>query len=617
MVALLISAFLAAATAASSSLPVVVDVSPSPEARSAAALLAAFLPPHRAGVVVAAGRVRWADDFLGALPQETPRVVVTDLSFYDEADSLAHAVQVRHNILMVMVDSPEDLAVEKFHHAAISFRRVLLWCSTTQPAHKILENETFLNHVTSRRLCSHQTTLALSNADGTTTLYALGNTRGCLDERFQELDRWAPADQRWLQGAAPFHPFCGKWRPPRSPKAPLNLFVLALNYSESPLFKLSFDLHSKIKLPWKVKLVDILVDKTVSRGQAITLAPILLHTEQCRLDGVLVNRPMTGVTGCDELTGLLSSEPYGIAVFVPAGLGPAVNLLDAVLAEFSPAVWLGTALAALSTAAALACTLRRDRGAALLLALAPLLAQAPGTLPPAGHALRPLLGLWLLVCVVLVAAYQGLLLGKLSTAQPRGEINSLQDLEASGLPVVVGPESFDFVEPLIPDELYGRVEIFQFLDANVVISNNVVLARNCAVITSLDRDLSRDIQVWLSPKKKLHFFLVGARHTTTVGYWHRGSPVGEAITTIVGRTQSAGLLEHYHSLRDDQERLAMAKYTTSLGIARPLSLRQMCPAFLFLGGGLVLGAASFVVEVLVTRLLTASCERFRASLLFG
>ncbi|KAE8751711.1 Ionotropic receptor 119, partial [Frankliniella occidentalis] len=121
---------------------------------------------------------------------------------------------------------------------------------------------------------------------------------------------------------------------------------------------------------------------------------------------------------------------------VPAGAGLRLSPLRAVTAEFSVELWVATALALLFMTAAAAVawtTLGRPPLAALAAAslqtLAPLLAQSP----PGRTAHRPLSAVWLLMSVVLAAAYQGLLLRELTSPPP--EINSLEQLEQSGLDI--------------------------------------------------------------------------------------------------------------------------------------------------------------------------------------
>ncbi|KAE8749470.1 Ionotropic receptor 151 [Frankliniella occidentalis] len=588
-VVLALALFCTSAPGALSALPVV-DVSAAPEAASAAALMSPFLRPQRACVVVL-GQVRWTNAFLRGLPQETHRVVLTEQSYYEESDSLTVQVQVRHHVLVVVADGPEALTLRStsLTRSIGRFHRALFWTTVATSAPEVVANKTFLGRVTQQRDCYAQTVLALTAADGTTTLYAL-EPPGCPLEgevpAVTELDRWSPGEQRWLSGAWPFSKFCDRWLPP-APKEPLTLFVIGQWGAGSIQLKaLSHDIK-------RYSTLNKIVTTTTVNFHDGHLREVVARIRQCRLDGFLVKLHVM-TPGSDELTCSISSEGTPIAVLVPAGLGPAVNPLGAVLMEFSPAVWLGTALAALSTAAVLACTLRQDREAALLLALAPLLGQATGTPPPAGRALRPLLGVWLLVCVVLVAAYQGLLLGKLSTTRTHSEINNWRDLEDSGLAVHAMWDALNQLEYTLPENVRRRVVVRRYINAIDFIGSRIVKDRNCALIIDLHEDVTRGIQAWRTTDKSLHLFRVGTSKFRFDGVWNPGSPLGKAIALMAARVPEIGVEKHCRNLADFKERLTQKKTTAT----RPLTLRQMYPAVLCLVGGHIVSTVVLVLELL-------------------
>ncbi|KAE8751812.1 Ionotropic receptor 142 [Frankliniella occidentalis] len=570
----------------------VVDVSPAPEAASAVALLAAFLGPHKAGVVVVS-RVRWTDDFVRNLPRETPRVVLTSIARLTDMDSLLVRLKLSHNILMVVGNEPDELTA-MLSRALPKIQRVLFWASGRRPAAEVLRNTTFVHHISRITSCVQQSGLVISAVDGT----AISYVSKCTAKRaFLEVDRWSPAEHRWLRGAAVFTQFCDQWQPPPSPADPFTLLSVA-RQQNSYLLNVGDFIDQHGKKPRKIKRVNFLLPNQTSAEFYSMWKLILSQRNKCRMDTFLYQYMILAMSD-KELIYNYFSENIDVVVLVPAGLGPVVNPLDAVLVEFSPAVWLGTALAALFTAAALACTLRRDRGAALLLALAPLLAQAPGTPPPAGRALRPLLGVWLLVCVVLVAAYQGLLLGKLSTAQTRGEINSLEDLEASGLPVYAQWDAFHRVNDILPDDTRKRMNVIHKYN-DKYIYRNVVRDRKSAIVLFLSPAIRRLVRTWLVPTKMLHYFPIDHLNVIVMSLWTRGSPLGPVVTKVNRRAEQAGLYIHHHAMQDAVERLARERRLRPLRPAQPLTLRQMFPAFVFLIGGHVLAAAAFIGEVLST-----------------
>ncbi|KAE8746760.1 Ionotropic receptor 161, partial [Frankliniella occidentalis] len=250
------------------------------------------------------------------------------------------------------------------------------------------------------------------------------------------------------------------------------------------------------------------------------------------------------------------------------------------------------------TAAALACTLRRDRGAALLLALAPLLGQAPGTPPPAGRALRPLLGVWLLVCVVLVAAYQGLLLGELSSERLRGEINSLRALKETGLRIYVAWGSILLIEK----ELFTDTTNNIYFTPNVgEILQHVAQHRNCALIAVQDRALQRLLQPLTIPQKKVHSFPIVAGKRKLIASWTPGSPLGELSRSAYELLDQAGILDYSENKLDEGNKVALARYLVSLQQVRALTLKHMAPAFYVLFIGLALATLVLGVELATAR----------------
>ncbi|KAE8751810.1 Ionotropic receptor 141, partial [Frankliniella occidentalis] len=258
-------------------------------------------------------------------------------------------------------------------------QRVLFWASARRPAAEVLRNTTFVHHILRITNCGHQYGLVFSTVDGTAVSYA---SKCTAKQPFLEVDRWSPAQHRWLRGAAVFTQFCDQWQPPPSPADPLILTAVA-KQENSHLLNVADFIDQHGMKPRKIKRVNFfLLNQTIAKFYR-TWNQIFSQRNQCRMDALLYHYIILAMSD-RELIYNYFSENIDVVVLVPAGLGAVVNPMDAVLVEFSPAVWLGTALASLFTAAALACTLGRDRGAALLLALAPLLGQAPGTPPPAG-----------------------------------------------------------------------------------------------------------------------------------------------------------------------------------------------------------------------------------------
>ncbi|KAK3917353.1 Cyclin-T1 [Frankliniella fusca] len=558
-------------------------MSPANEAAAATALLSAILPAHKACLLVL-GRAPWSGDLLRALPGETQRAMLDKYASYDEDVRLDTEVRLTHHVLLVLADAPEDF---KKLSTMPNLHRALLWARVSRSPHEVVQNKTLLHHISQTRRVSDMTALALTDADGDVHLFS--DRLLVTGERpFIAVDRWSAQKQRWLQGTPPFLSFCVKWTQPRT-NEPLNLITVA----PPNLFRHADEIVRYGSTQRKISNYQFEVSARSRHKLIAGLTLARSMTEKCKLDGLLGMFGMPPSNPLEEEYLFRDDWSY-IVVVVPAGQGAVVNPLSAVLLEFSPAMWYGTALAALGTAAALACTLRRDRGAALLLALAPLLAQPPPPPPAASPALRPLLTVWLLVCLVLVAAYQGLLLGMLSSARPRGEIDSLEALEVSGLPVFASFEAFHAIRDTLPGSLRSRIDIRNAFDHTFreLVHERIVHARNAAAITFLDSLPKQRLETWALHEKKIHEFQIGSGFPRVLAVWQRGSDLGNIITKVMRRIWQAGLKLHSQRLDKHGELLEIRK--GSWARPRPLTLSTMLPAFLFLAGGLTLAAFVFV-----------------------
>ncbi|KAE8746734.1 Ionotropic receptor 159 [Frankliniella occidentalis] len=572
-----------------------------PEATSALALLSPYVRSQRASLIII-GQVNWTGAFLRGLGSETTWVVLQGEE--DEAvfrKRFDDDVMETNIVAMVVADNPKDPAswLQKDHPG---YARLLYWLTVGPGMEEAIPK---IPHF-SIPMCTRPVGMAVTAPNGSTTLYSVAQQDcGKNAPTLLKVDQWSTSRQSWQQTDAIFalfKPFCSEWQSPPANNSVI-VFKLSTDGEESPFSRL-FDIfvRNDRSLPRNLNLSSYASFNSNSFSFETMNFEVGRAREQCRLSVAYIEDGVVGRFDSRTVSIMTERKMYPVTVYVPAGLGPAVNPLGAVLVEFSPAVWLGTALATLSTAAALACTLRRDRGAALLLALAPLLGQAPGTPPPAGRALRPLLGVWLLVCVVLVAAYQGLLLGELSTERPRGEINSLRDLEASGLPVyltwnVVGLG--DNIWDSFPESL-RRNKHSALMDKKTL--RLVARHRNCAVITLQDRLVQRLVHsLTKPPHRKLHSFTIGSETLKIVAFWSRGSPLGERMALAYSRLDEAGILDHWEDDLDEGYRVLSARHLSALKRALPLSLQNMAPAFYVLLNGIVLASVVFVVELVTAK----------------
>ncbi|KAK3923653.1 Glutamate receptor 2 [Frankliniella fusca] len=569
------------------------------EAAAALALLSPFLDTQNVTLALY-GNASWTGDFLSGLSPRTIRVVLPDADQYWEQARFSP----RDNIVVMFVGDgdvdPWRLMVREYGEL---MWRTLYWFA--------VQDESVLftvpGHVNPLMMCGRDVGVAVTTPSGSTGLYYLDSSRCLTNNRasgaFKLADRWLPTEQRWQHGGCIFKvitSFCRGWRPAVPPE-PLLLFHMPFrekSWGSAVLKMLRMCVRKEL---WRTTITTV----NVTPGAIYESMRHFLKEKikTCRLDALTWN--VGGLLRFDatEVEILTENKWYPIVVVVPAGLGAVVNPLSSITLEFSPAVWLGTALAALGTVAALACTLRRDRGAALLLALAPLLAQPPPPPPPhppppaAGPALRPLLAVWLLVCVVLAAAYQGLLLGMLSSARPRGEIDSLEALADSALRVDVSAQLPNL------DRIYGK-NISRILNGDIITItsrtlHDIATHRNCAIITIDDRFLARTIRRLNIPQKRLHRFSLGHNTLKLVAMWSPGSPLGAPLASAYKRLDEAGVLDVWDNLVDDRDRHSLKSGVLQHPAA--LTLKHMQPAFLLLLVGYALASVVLVAELLAAR----------------
>ncbi|KAE8752694.1 Ionotropic receptor 180 [Frankliniella occidentalis] len=588
------------------SLPVVESVA-APEARSAAALLTSFMKPQRATLAVL-GDSRWSGTFIRELSTDIPRVLIPmlnlSLSLASEQeekysntqfDRLYHALMVTHWALFVPTDGLEQLlfAIRNLaQHKGSMVARILFWTTESMFANRDKVLRRFSE--TKLWLGGCQYALALTSTNGSTTLYHLTCTSddACRSRQMTilETDEWSPVDQRWRLGADVFHQFCNGYRP-IGKHQDLTMFVQTIKGSTN-----------KSSL---LELTKVVVD-SVSRGRHRRLGSntpvkyqetwryrgVHVAMMECNLAAVLTDESFFGLRGLKEMGYIPDRQMAVAAVIVPAGYGSRVSIVESVTVEFSSALWLATGLATLCTVVVLKCTRRQDVSGAVLQALAPMLGQA--TPPPAPP--RPQLAAWLLACVVLTAAYQGLLLGRLSSAVPRHELESLRDLEDSGLPVKMS--AYLAYSHLLTDKLTARTEYVLFPQIKTII-DTIANARNCALVTFFNRHTNGYMRPYMTPPNpKLHAMKLSYSHLNIIALTTKGSPLERPIARVQARAEAAGLLARWRRAEYEREDRDDAKRLVSLQGPRPLTLAQLKPAFVVLGVAHAVAVVVFALEAL-------------------
>ncbi|KAE8751708.1 Ionotropic receptor 122 [Frankliniella occidentalis] len=290
-----------------------------------------------------------------------------------------------------------------------------------------------------------------------------------------------------------------------------------------------------------------------------------------------------------------------VIAVVPAGAGLRLVPLRAVTAEFSAELWIATALALLFMTAAVAVawtTLGRPPLAALAVAILQTVAPLLGQSPPGRTAHRPLSAVWLLMSVVLAAAYQGLLLRELTSPPP--EISSLEEVFQSGMDVYA--DSILHVLDHIRHHKGKRNPQPVFLEQRDVPGALQIVAdrRNSAVLCFANGYCNYIVSHEASGGR-LHAFTVPRSHYITgeVVYSSK-SPLTGPLKRVIGAVRGGGLTWHHEDVVTRRlRRTSSANHTAHAGRrTRPLSVGHMMPAYCLLSVGLTLGLLVFALEVL-------------------
>ncbi|KAE8743352.1 Ionotropic receptor 173 [Frankliniella occidentalis] len=562
-------------------LSVVGSVAPS-EARSAAALLAPFLTSQAATLLVT-GETPWTGTFLRELPADTPRVL--NPSSHAMNLRLEFVLSATHCAHFFHTDDLETLLYTMGGHDPTTMTRALFWVNEARPRDEVLR----LVSQSGMWLGGQQYALALAAPNGSATLFNLtcSSEAACRTRTMTliEVDEWSPVEQRWRRGAQVFHEFCA-WREGQVP-AVLMLTMRSATFTTS-IMELT---KSVVVLARRRHRQRSGSTTAVSYHEVVGYHRINIAAKECSLGAVLSDVPLTVLGKSAEIASVHDMEMHRVVVVVPAGFGASVGVLEPVTVEFSAALWCATGLAVLCTVIVLTCTCRQDVSGAVLQALAPMLGQPPPQPSPPRTMLAP----WLLACVVLTAAYQGLLLAKVSSAVPRRELDSLRDVADSGLPLYALGNLVR--SSVLPTDLAARTRWIHYLQTEAVI-DTIATARNCALVTYLDGYTTRTLHRHLVPPKRLHLVHLQYADFKVIGLATRGSPLEPLMVTALARAEAAGLLARWRGAEYEREDHDYARKLAPLKGPRPLTLWQLRPAFVVLGVGQVAGVAAFALEVL-------------------
>ncbi|KAE8736726.1 Ionotropic receptor 230, partial [Frankliniella occidentalis] len=378
------------------------------EAASVASLLTRIMPHN--GTLFVDSDVPWLDALLRRLPPGMPRVLLETRYPWD---SYAWDEGMGDNVILLARDDPVNLLVDLARTAIPTnplFSSRLLLVTSASSFQAVVE------HVTLSWDCPRTAALVVAYPDGSAALLRVQqvdcsprNASTTSTESIQLLDRWSPSSGLWEAEVNPLVPFSGYYRGfVRPPGYRPRMLVTAMAAKNR---KISF-YQRALFMAKMLNLIPIEITYDVfsrKRSNKDIVFHLWYRSDVVFLHGGLPAMPRAAdYQAYVRSYEFLVTEISRVVYVVPAGLGARRHPLQALVAEYPPALWCLTLLAALSVAVVLtrssACG--PAEAPALLRALAPLLAQPP----PGRRSHHPLLGAWMLACVVLAAAYQGLLL---------------------------------------------------------------------------------------------------------------------------------------------------------------------------------------------------------------
>ncbi|XP_034239038.1 uncharacterized protein LOC117643960 [Thrips palmi] len=521
------------------------------------------------------GKAHW----LGALLPRLPTYMTVAIVDADRPASMARLAWAMRNdncLLLFAEDRPSGLAHAILHHV-LTFSRKLLWASTnsTRPSDEDLaQAESGL-----LQTCSLEAVIALTSKDGSTTF---SKAESLCRYREQAVERWLPA-AGWQSNAPLFAPRCSSWTRSSPPG------TITLHYNR-PYSKSQNLLDHPINQVM-ITLADRMGERFVSiySGDGNFSGPMDLALN-CRLDVMALARPLHHVVHVPPHLVAFPWEMMRVVMVVPSDMGRSRGLFHTLTGELQPPVWAAVVAAAVVVLVGLTLLSRgRPRGrraADVLNVLAPLLGSpSRGVLAPQ----RPLSGSWMLVCIVLVAAYQGTLLSRLSNGAPVEQLMSYADLMETNLSVLAPDAMFD---DALPPELYPRL-IYTSALSNEMQLSEMAQRRDAAKLLSVD--FINSLVPFMVPVKLLHAFTVPTRFARSIFLTAKNSPYEEPLRQILGRAHASGLLCHWNSMGDFN--ISRTKQREKLvDRHKPLGWRNVRALFTVWAAGLAAALAAFAVE---------------------
>ncbi|KAK3919495.1 hypothetical protein KUF71_008622, partial [Frankliniella fusca] len=518
-------------------------------------------------------------------------------------DKLLHMAPLATSITLLAEDSAARLSYSVGNLSFCEPARTLLWASS-KPADLQTDLDLLMACASYIFL---ETRLAVSLSNGTTVLHEVPFKRSCTGEnRTTQIDSWTLARGWERGGGSLFDPPCSRWRPPPSPGSGPPLPPDS-RYHEKIYFGPSVILHqvaSKILASMSER-----GEPVPPRRKYLSLDcedQWMLSARSCSLYALVSPQPLR-----NALHQGLAMFPWAMAkpdVVVPAGRGCSRGLLHPLTNEFSSGVMHLLALTIVCVATALYLIRGGPLEVVLLQTLSPPLVQSM-RVRDKRLSLRLLLGCWMLLSVVLNAAYEGKLLSELSVAKPADEMD-LEQLTESDLKILMTDRFFfQFYGDVPPlSSRRGRGMLYKPHFNYTAALPSLAERRKSAILMNNEwRTLVEPYT--LPPNRTLHIFDLPTPYQYSAFITNIGSPLEEPFRKYLGRLHASGLVHFWHLQAfaelaqvlgaTAQSAKGQHGYNPDLHAKRPptpLGMVNLFPAFVVLMSGLAVAVAALLVE---------------------
>ncbi|KAE8737234.1 Ionotropic receptor 234 [Frankliniella occidentalis] len=539
------------------------------EAACTASLLARLVAPHNGNLFVYHTRQMWLNNLLRQLSFQIPRVLM-DSNFDWERNKRVSQLNKFVDVDLIVRDEPNallrTLASGRQSHAFLDRTLLVTGAASNHTVKELLRSRW--------PVAVLALSLVVAYPDGAADLLRITSVTCTCTAYIEQKDRWSPG-LGWKENAAPFVIWCDRWVMPGgggtgSPRPRILMETEGVN-------------PTRVKGALEVARQAGMEVATVNRS----VFPIKPEDDKriCQMDVVFFGIPFL-VGRPSEIDGFFVTSLSQEVLALPKGLGTN-HFMRALVVEFPPVMWGLTLLGALGVAAALACS--PAAAPTLLRAVAPLLGQ-----PLPGRDTRhPLLAVWLLATVIIVAAYQSQLL-KMMRRPHRSDINSVEEVWESGLPVTSGLGMYHLTCIKYPGTTGSGCIPTRKLIPTII---EMALYGNFGIFFYLEH-----VPRWLVELGRVHLVTGEFSHQTVRAHFFmpRASPLAERFRVLLARIDGAGLEKHWDIW---QERVFNLVRMSIVDTTVPIRLRvpHILPALVVLGCGLCLCAAVLTAEFVVHR----------------